>query len=253
MRALIVDDEPTARQYLGLILGRIGGVEVVGEAADAEEAFTLCDQESPEMVFLDIRLPGMSGLEVAQALNGTETPPWIIFTTGYDEYAVQAFEAAAVDYVMKPYDQERIERALQRVQKLRSEGQESAQRERASEALDRMAPKLTKLPIRVKDVIKLIPPEDILFVEARGKRVFVHARGVEYPAPYTVTRLEQKLVDYNFFRANEGCLVNMDKVKEIVYLGERSYELLMNDKNETHIELSRSRARALREVIKEGM
>lgn len=253
MKALVVDDEQTARQYLGVILSRIDGIEVVGEAGDAEQALTLCEQKHPDLVFLDIRLPGMSGLEAAKALNESDSPPWVIFTTGYDEYAVQAFEAAAVDYVMKPYDQERIEKALQRVSRLESEGQSSVRKEHVGIAIDKMVPKITKLPVRVKDIIKLIPPEDILYVEARGKKVFIHTKTAEYPAPYTVTRLEQKLAGYNFFRANEGCLVNMDRVKEIVYLGERSYELLIGDKNETHIELSRSRARVLREVLKEGM
>jgi DNA-binding LytR/AlgR family response regulator len=117
-----------------------------------------------------------------------------------------------------------------------------------------MVPKLSKIPIRVEDSIKLVAPSDILYVQARGKKVFVvDAKGHEYSVSYTVTQLESRLSSEQFFRANEGCLVNMDRVKEIIYLGERSYELMLNDKQETIIPLSRSRSRVLREMIKQSV
>jgi DNA-binding LytR/AlgR family response regulator len=254
MKALIVDDEPMARQYLSVILSRLTDVDVVGEAENAEDALDQVERLNPDVVFLDIRLPGMSGLEVAQAMGRMPSPPWVVFCTGYEEYAVAAFDAAAIDYVMKPYDAERIERSLERLCRLSKEGDEGAERQRAREAVEKLVPRLTKIPIRVEDTIKLLAPNDILLIQARGKKVFVHdAKGHEYAVPYTVTQLETRLSEDNFFRANEGCLVNMERVKEIIYLGERSYELLLNDKEETIVPLSRSRSRVLREMLKQSV
>lgn len=254
MRAMVVDDEPVARQYLSGILESIPDMELVGEAADAEDAIDKTAELRPDVVFLDIRLPGMNGIEVAHAINQLPSPPWIVFCTGYGEYALDAFEAAAVDYVLKPYDAERIARSVERIRSIRRAGGEDAERSRAADAIDKLLPKFTKLPVRIEDSIKLIAPSDILFVQARGKKVFIHdVKGHEYPVPYTVQKLESRLAEHNFFRANEGCLVNMDRVKEIIYLGERSYELMMSDKDETIIPLSRSRSRVLREILKHSV
>jgi len=254
MKALVVDDEPLARQYLSRILESMPDLELIGEAADADDAIDKVAEFRPDVVFLDIRLPGMSGIEVAHAINQLPSAPWIVFCTGYGEYALDAFEAAAVDYVLKPYDAERIARSLERIRSIRRAGSEESERPRAAEAIDKLLSKFTKLPIRIEDTIKLVAPSDILFVQARGKKVFVHdVKGHEYPVPYTVTQLENRLSEHNFFRANEGCLVNMDRVKEIIYLGERSYELMMSDKDETIIPLSRSRSRVLREILKHSV
>jgi DNA-binding LytR/AlgR family response regulator len=105
----------------------------------------------------------------------------------------------------------------------------------------------------VEDVILLVDPGEILFVQARGRRVFVKTKTSEFPTHLTVTQFEQRLAGHNFFRANEGCLVNLDRVKEIIYVGDRSYELKLNDKDATTVELSRSRSRALREMVKDLM
>lgn len=254
MKALVVDDEPMARQYLASILEEIPDVEILGEAASAEEALEKTANLHPDVLFLDIRMPGVSGLEVAHAVNKLPSPPWIVFCTAYGEYAVEAFEAAAIDYVMKPYDSERIQKSLDRLRSLRRTGTEAQERLRISEAIDKMPFKLTKLPVKMEDTIKLIAPTDILFVQARGKKVYIRdVKGNEYPVPYTVTQLEARLSEHNFFRANEGCIVNMDRVKEIIYLGERSYELVMSDKDETIIPLSRSRCRVLREMLKHAV
>ncbi|MGQ9525323.1 MAG: LytR/AlgR family response regulator transcription factor [Armatimonadota bacterium] len=254
MRAMVVDDEPVARQYLSRILEGMPDLDLVGEAADADDAINKAAELKPDVIFLDIRLPGMSGIEVAHAINQLPSPPWIVFCTGYGEYALDAFDAAAIDYVLKPYDEERIAKSLERIRGIRRAGAEEPERSRVQGAIDGLLAKFTKLPIRIEDTIKLIAPSDILFVQARGKKVFIHdAKGHEYPVPYTVTQLENRLSEHNFFRANEGCLVNMDRVKEIIYLGERSYELMMSDKDETIIPLSRSRSRVLRELLKHSV
>ena len=115
VRAVIVDDEPVAREYLKLILSRIGGVEVLAEAQEAVECLDKVRTCNPDVVFLDIHLPDESGIEVAKALSELRKPPLIIFVTGYEEYALPAFEVAAIDYVTKPFSQERLEKTLDRV------------------------------------------------------------------------------------------------------------------------------------------
>ena len=254
LTALVVDDEPTARQFLRLLLSRQEDVEVVGEAENGEEALRLAEELSPSVVFLDIQMPEMSGLEVARAMQGMDRPPWIVFATGYDEYAVEAFDAAAIDYLMKPYDEERLEKAVDRLRRLQSQGEGSdGERERVAQEITRLAPRITKMPIKVDETILLVDPNEILFVQARGRRVFMKTKLSEFPTHLTVTQFEQRLAGHNFFRANEGCLVNLDKVKEIIYVGDRSYELKLNDKDATTVELSRSRSRALREMVKDLM
>ena len=251
LSVLVVDDEPPAREFLKRLLGRMEGVTVIGEAENGEEALQQVDEQHPEVVFLDIQMPEMSGLEVAQALQMVEAPPWVVFATGYDEYAVQAFEAAAIDYIMKPYDEERLEKTIDRIRKLQSEGGGAEERARIHEEIARMAPRITKLPVKIEDTIHLIDPADILFVQARGRRVYVKTRTSEIPTNLTVTQFEQRLGGHNFFRANEGCLVNLDRVREIAYKGERNYELKLNDKEGTTVELSRSRSRALRAMVRD--
>lgn len=254
LTALVVDDEPTARQFLKLLLERQEGVEVVGEAESGEEALQQVEELKPNVVFLDIQMPEMTGLEVAGAMQTMEETPWIVFATGYDEYAVEAFDAAAIDYLMKPYDEERLEKTVERLRRLQSqESGADGERQRVSQEISKLAPRITKMPIKVDDVILLVDPSEILFVQARGRRVFVKTKVSEFSTHLTVTQFEQRLAGNNFFRANEGCLVNLDKVKEIIYVGDRSYELKLNDKDATTVELSRSRSRALREMVKDLM
>lgn len=254
LSALVVDDEPTARQFLRLLLERQEGVTVAGEAESGEEALRLAEELQPDAVFLDIQMPEMNGLEIARALQAVESPPWIVFATGYDEYAVEAFDAAAIDYLMKPYDEERLEKTLQRLRRLQAaDGGSEGEKVRMAEEISRLTPRITKMPIKVDETILLIDPNEVLLVQARGRRVYVKTKLSEFPTHLTVTQFEQRLAGHNFFRANEGCLVNLDKVKEIIYVGDRSYELKLNDKENTTVELSRSRSRALREMVKDLM
>lgn len=240
LRAVIAEDEHNAREYLKLMLGRIGSVQVVGEAAEAAECLQRVAECRPDVVFLDIHLPDDSGMDVARALVNLREPPQIVFVTGYDEYAVPAFEVAAADYVMKPYSQERLERALTRVR---------SRLDRAYANGEGLIQAIDKLAIRDKDGAKLVPIEQICYVSTNGRKTAIHTESQAFITHYTLAELEHKLRDHSFFRANEGCLVNLNKVREVVYLGPRSYELLLTEPKETFIPLSRSRTRQLREML----
>lgn len=241
VRAAIVDDEPTAREYLKLILSRVGGVEVVAEAQEAAECLGKVRTSDPDAVFLDIHLPGESGIDVAKALSQLARPPLIVFVTGYEEYALPAFEVAAVDYITKPFSQERLERTLGRLRSHLGAARDSG----SARSLV-----LGRLAIRDRDGAKLIAVEDICYVSTQGRKVVLHTNSQAYSTHHTVSELETKLRDFRFFRANEGCLVNLDKVREVVYEGARTYELLLGcEEKPVFIPLSRSRTQKLREML----
>ncbi len=237
----MVDDEPMAREYLKLLLSRAGGVEVVGEAEDAAECLEKVRNLGPDVVFLDIHLPGQDGVEVARSLSQLKRPPFMVFVTGYGDYALPAFEVAAVDYITKPFSQERLENTLERI---RSRiGEWSRESDTSVQALGRVA-------IRDKEGVKLVAIDDICYVSTRGRKVAVRTETQAYSTNHTLTELEKKLRGYRFFRANEGCIVNLDKVKEVVYEGARSYELLVEcGEKEILVPLSRSRTQKLRELL----
>ncbi len=241
IRAIVVDDEPMAREYLKLILSRVGGVEVVAEAQEAAECLEKVRTSDPDVLFLDIHLPGEDGIEIAKVLSELKRPPLVVFVTGYEEYALPAFEVAAIDYVTKPFSQERLEKTLERV---RSRLREVVQGESVQPVV------LGRLAIRDREGAKLIPVQDICYISTQGRKVVLHTVSKAYPTHYTLSELEHKLRGFRFFRANEGCLVNLDKVKEVVYEGARTYELLIScGEKEMFIPLSRSRTQKLREVL----
>ncbi len=241
IRAIIVDDEPMAREYLKLILSRIGGVEILAEAQEAVDFLEKVRTYDPDVVFLDIHLPDKSGLDAAKVLSELKKPPLIIFITGYEEYALPAFEVAAIDYVTKPFSQERLEKTLDRVRSRLAQNHIGDQAQ--STVLGRIA-------IRDRDGAKLIPIEEICYINTLGRKVVLHTASQTYSTHYTISELEHKLRGFRFFRANEGCLVNLDKVKEVVYEGQRTYELLLAcDQKEQLIPLSRSRTQKLRELL----
>lgn len=239
VRALVVDDEPMAREYIKLLLSRTDDVEVIAECGNASECLKLVADLRPNVVFLDITMPGDSGMDAAKALSLLSDAPLIVFITGYDEYALPAFEVAAVDYLMKPLDQERLERALQRVRA----------RLAAADTTNGDHLALGKLAIRNRDGFKLIDASDICYIRTSNRKTRIHTNSADYLSHYTLTELEYKLSGEKFFRANEGCLVNLERVKEILYYGPRTYELLLSEPADTCIPLSRSRAQELKELL----
>lgn len=240
LRALVCDDEPVAREYLKLVLSRIDGVEVVGEAADVSEFLRKVGDAAPDVVFLDIHLPDASGMDAASALARLSRRPEIVFVTGYEEHAVEAFDLDACDYVMKPFDQERLARTIERL-RASAAAKPSANGAEASG--------FARLPIRDRESVKLVDPADIYYVRTEGRKTRVRTAGESFLTTYTLGELESRLHGHNFFRANEGCLVNLDCVQEVMRYGPRSYELLLNDPDHTFVPLSRSRAQKLREML----
>ncbi|HEY5925151.1 MAG TPA: LytTR family DNA-binding domain-containing protein [Kofleriaceae bacterium] len=200
MRAVIVDDEPLAREGLRMLLAEYPDIQLVGEAGNGDDALALVQAVEPDLMFVDVQMPGMSGLELAAALPASSTPT-IVFVTAYDEFALKAFDVHALDYVLKPIDEQRFAEAIRRARVQAQQGARPAERP-------------TKLSIRDGDAIVFVPIDDIDWIEAADYYVEIHAGQRSYLMRETMQRL-QALLDERFVRIHRSRLVNRDRVREV--------------------------------------
>jgi two-component system LytT family response regulator len=216
-RVLIVDDEAPARRKVRAHLGDAAGVDVVGEAASGPEAVEAIRTLRPDLVFLDVQMPGMSGFEVIEAV-GAEAMPAVVFVTAYDEFAVEAFEVQAVDYLMKPFHADRFRRALARaMDRLARREEPRASLAPLLEALLKKRPRdAQRLLVRDGDRILFVPLREVVRLSAEGNYVQVHtARGQRHLLRETLARLEARLDPERFARIHRSEIVNVDFVAEV--------------------------------------
>jgi two-component system, LytTR family, response regulator len=230
MRALIVDDEPHARRYLQELLGSESDVTVVGEAATGTEGLDLLRELSPDLVFLDIQMPGLNGFQMVERV-GIRTSPMFIFVTGYSEYAVRAFEIDAVDYLSKPFDKERLSVALERA--VRRFHARQAALESGRDTLY-----LSRLSIKEEDGIVFVPVDQILWIEAANKYVVVHTIDHRHILRQTIQGLEDTLDPKQFVRIHRSILVRKAAVRGLHPLFHGDY--LVKLSNGVELTLSRS-------------
>lgn len=212
LRALIVDDEPPARARLNALLRDLDQVEVVGEAGNATETLELIEQLNPDILYLDVRMPGMSGLELARYLARLPRPPAIVFITAHDEHALEAFEAEAVGYLLKPVRKDKLAAATERARRL------SAQQ---LESVVRPEPR-THLPVRRRDGIRLLRVEDIICLVAEQKYTTVRHTGGEDLIEDSLRALEAEFGG-RFLRVHRGALVNRDYLAGVERLSDGGY------------------------------
>ena len=208
MRVAIVDDEPLARRRLRDLLLARDGVVVVGEAADGAAGIALCSEHKPDVVLLDIAMPGIDGLEVARHLQAFEPRPAVVFCTAYDAHALSAFDAAAVDYLVKPVRPERLASALQRARAL------AAGRQRDSIAGDESGKRRTHLCARLRGSLRLIPIDDVHYLQAEEKYVVVHHARGEDLIEESLKSLEDEFGE-RFVRIHRNCLVARHELVEL--------------------------------------
>lgn len=233
IRALIVDDEPLARRGLALRLERFPGVDVVGMAADGREAVNLVESLQPNVVFLDVQMPAYNGFHVVTAL-AEANKPFIVFVTAYSEYATRAFDAEAVDYLLKPVDAGRLEECVERLHKRLAKGLSSQEREqliRAVADLSGEAPASieeavrqgdlgpgrrfpSRLPVKGRGKTLRLPVERILWVEAAGDYLCIHTEDGTHVMRGTMKRLEDSLDPNRFQRIHRSTIINVDRVVE---------------------------------------
>jgi DNA-binding LytR/AlgR family response regulator len=247
MRTVVVDDEESARTRLRRLLTEHPDIVVVGEARDGLEAVEKIEELRPDLLFLDIELPGLTGFEVLQSLPPAVTMPLVIFATGYDQHALAAFEANALAYLLKPVEPERLAQAVERARKL---GAASGDREREREHVLRVvreSPKiLRQIVCRKLDRVVLMPPEQILWFQVEDGLVKAHTGPDTFWVNYQLGELEASLPEDLFFRARREVLVNLTRIKEIKPYFKSGFLLVMSDAALTEIVVSERQARSLR-------
>jgi two-component system LytT family response regulator/two-component system response regulator LytT len=250
LRTILVDDEQLARDELGYMLQQVGGVE----------ALTTIERLQPDLVFLDVQMPGLTGFEVARRLLDTRAAPHIIFVTAYDQHAIEAFEVNAVDYLLKPVEQTRLEvavdRARRRVSVERMADPAAAavnpdQLEKIVQLVAERQSRRERLALKVGERFMLVQAEEVIFASLRDDGIAVvteqHAGTSNYR---TLDELQERLDPGVFWRVHRSHLVNINKIKEIVPWFSRNYILRMKDPKSTEIPVSRTQTKRLREYLK---
>jgi DNA-binding LytR/AlgR family response regulator len=250
MRSIIVDDEEPARARLTRLLAAHPDIDVVGEARDGLEAVEKIEDLRPDLLFLDIELPGLTGFEVLQSVRRTVPLPLVIFVTGYDQHALAAFEADALAYLLKPVSPERLAHVMDRARKFAAAKDD---KEREREHLLRVArdsPRgLRHVVCRKRDRLLLLPPERIFWFQSEDGIVKAHTESEVFWVNYQLGELEQSLPEDLFFRARREVLVNMSKIKEIRPYFKSGFQLIMSDAAATEIVVSARQVHPFRQRI----
>lgn len=243
LKALIVDDEYPAREEMRYLLSQNPHVEVVGEAASGKEALALIQALDYDLVFLDINMPQYTGLELGNMIQDMDHPPYIIYITAYDQYALQAFQVNAVDYLLKPVEEDKLSKAIEKVLRFKNQ--------KVEESPERTAvfPPLLRISVEHKGKILLLDVSEIYFAYSEGSYVFVHTYKEEYLTKYTLNFLESRLDSAQFFRCHRSYLVNLSKIKEITPFFQGTYHIRLTDAAQKEIPVSRRQGKELKKLL----
>ena len=259
MRVLVVDDEQLAREELCYQLSQAEDIEIVGQATNGPEALVASDELEPDVVFLDIQMPGLTGFEVARNLLArADEAPVVVFVTAYDQYAVEAFEVNAVDYLLKPVDPGRLQQALARVRRRlatdRQEGEPRLLNEQVEQIVKMMASRQSRreqVAVKAGERFWLVQADEIIFASLADESITIVTGQVAGTSNFrTLDDLQARLDPETFWRVHRSHLVNINKIKEIVPWFSRNYILRMKDAKGTEIPVSRSQTKRLREYLK---
>lgn len=255
LRILIVDDEAPARDELRYLLETIGDVIICGEANCAEEGVNLAREHEPDLVFLDIMMEDMDGLSAAREILAGDRQTLIVFATAYNQYAIEAFEIHAVDYVLKPFSQERVAATLRRARQVLREKTAARSLTAGMETLldggwncDRKRDRqLNRIPAYTRHRMYLLEPDEVLYCYAEAGDVFIVAKQDKYKASMSLRELEIRLGDDYFYRTHRSFLVNLAKVQQIIPWFKGTYKLVVQGGVE--VPVSRVFVRGLKEAL----
>jgi len=254
VRALIVDDERPARDELAFLLQGFPDVEIVGQGKNGLEAISLIRELSPQLVFLDVQMPGLDGFGVVQKLLEKKVPlPLIVFVTAYDHYAVQAFEVNAVDYLLKPVARPRLEKAVAKVRRMVEAAESMHEKlDRLMQAMEeRPSAQTAKLVVKSGGRLFLVNSDDMIYASIADGVITIVTREIEGHSNFrTVEELQNNLDPKTFWRVHRSYLVNVNRIKEVIPWFKGSYQIRMNDRKQTEIPVSRSQTRKLRELLR---
>jgi two-component system response regulator LytT len=255
LSTVIVDDEQLARDELAFLLKNIEDVDVVAQGKNGLEAVNLIREHNPDLVFLDVQMPGLDGFGVIKKLLDRKVPlPKIVFATAFDQYAVKAFEVNAVDYLLKPFDKKRVAQSIQKAKsKTETNSVSSDKLETLVRMLESQKPQTSKILLKAAGRLFLVNQKDICYASIEDGIISVVTTGVSGMEGQSNCRTLEELLDSldpNFFwRAHRSYLVNINRIKEVVPWFKSSYQLRMDDKKQTEIPVSRAQTKRLRELF----
>ncbi len=252
LSVVIVDDEQLARDELAYLLQDVPDVEVIAQGKNGVEAVNLIREHSPDLVFLDVQMPGLDGFGVIKKLVERRVPPpQIIFATAFDQYAVRAFEVNAVDYLLKPFDKKRVVQAVERARKNRESATPSGEKlDALVRLLQQQKPQQAKVLLKAAGRLFLVDQKDICYASIEDGVITVVAHQMEGQSNCrTLEELLSSLDPAMFWRAHRSFLVNIHRIKEVVPWFKSSYQIRMDDKKQTEIPVSRAQTKRLRELF----
>ncbi|WNS76658.1 LytTR family DNA-binding domain-containing protein [Bacillus sp. DTU_2020_1000418_1_SI_GHA_SEK_038] len=247
IHAMIAEDEMMARKELLYLLKEEKGVILTPHAETGEQLIELYSEHRPDVIFLDVEMPGLTGIEAARFILKQETAriPLFVFTTAYDEYAMDAFEVEAVDYLLKPYDETRFRRTMNRIRK------SMMNRKNSSEATEKKVQTIvSKMLIDDGERMVVVSPDSIYYAVPNKRFLEIHTEDKVIMSRMTLQDLEDQLAGHLFFRAHRSYLVNLNHVLEITPWFNGTSNLTLKDKNRTKIPVSRSASKTIFEIFK---
>jgi two-component system, LytTR family, response regulator len=254
LSALIVDDEQLARDELSFLLKSVDDVQVVAQGKNGVEAVNLIKEHSPDIVFLDVQMPGLDGFGVIKKLLDKKVPlPQIVFATAFDQYAVRAFEVSAVDYLLKPFDKKRVAQSVQKARKQLESAAPPAdnQLDTLVKMLESQQQQHSKLLVRAAGRMILVDQKDICFASIQDGVITVTTSGGEGQSNCrTLEELMEQLDPGLFWRAHRSYVVNINHIKEVVPWFKSSYQIKMGDRKQSEVPVSRAQTKRLRELFR---
>lgn len=234
IKTIIVDDEPHARRYLSDLLKEDEEIELLDELKNGREALAYLEKNRIDLVFLDIHMPGINGLEVIQQMPDSHAP-FIIFTTAYDQYAITAFEASAMDYLLKPFDKQRLAKSLDRIKEQMELRKESDLHQKMiglyRDFQDAKSPQLTEFVIKERGFEKVIKAADILWIEANSVYAELHTHDEKHLYRVALNLLDKELSS-DFLRIHRSIIMNISHIRKMSYLNNNTYKFVMNNDRE---------------------
>ncbi len=250
---IIVDDEQPARDELRYLLSSFNDIEIIGDVESVGKALDLINNQSPDLVFLDIQMPGRTGFDLITLLAEREQVPLVVFVTAYDNYAVKAFEKSAMDYLLKPLSEKRLALTIDRVRGALGEEKHDSIEDRLQHLLSQLEPQkeMVKVSVENHGRMQLLSPESIVYCSYESGRIVVHTRDEEYPlhSISTMDKLTEHLLGCSFFRAHRGLLVNLNCIREFSPWFNGKYNLIMSDMKGTELVVSRSRVKEFKKRL----
>ena len=246
IRTIIIDDEELARRRLRKLLQKYQSeIEILGEAQNGIEAIEMISSMKPDVIFLDVQMPGCDGFEV---LRRIATKPFIVFTTAFNKYALKAFDENSVDYLLKPIDQERLDKTVNKLNRLFD-----SSTLKFADNIERMlsrivSPSPQRIQVKIGDKIQLLNFSDVVFFEAKAKYTFLHTHDREYMIDETIAELELKLDKTEFIRIHRGTIVNVGFIREFVKWFAGRYKVRLKDDKETELVVSRGYASQIHQL-----